>query len=80
MQIIRNKESKKFQGVSMTRDQFQALDEDYMGLCVACDDIADTCEPDAEKYLCESCSKNAVYGFSQLLIMGRVVITESSEQ
>lgn len=32
------------------------------GFCNSCGEDADGCEPDAEKYQCESCGDNAVYG------------------
>ena len=40
---------------------------DNPGFCVACGEDADGCEPDAERYECESCGKRAVYGAEQLL-------------
>jgi hypothetical protein len=42
---------------------------DNPGFCVECGNEADGCEPDAEKYECESCGEHAVYGADQLLIM-----------
>lgn len=39
------------------------------GICVACGEDDDNCEPDAHEYLCESCGAKAVYGVEELLIM-----------
>jgi hypothetical protein len=39
------------------------------GICIACGDDADGCEPDARKYRCESCEERAVYGCEELLLM-----------
>lgn len=39
------------------------------GLCVECGEDQEGCEPDAERYECESCGAKAVYGAEQLLIM-----------
>jgi len=40
---------------------------DNPGFCIACGEDADGCEPDAERYECESCGKRAVYEAEQLL-------------
>lgn len=42
---------------------------DNPGFCVACGEDAEECEPDAERYECESCGKRAVYGAEELLLM-----------
>ncbi len=42
---------------------------DNPGICVACGCDADGCEPDARRYECECCSKKAVYGAQELLLM-----------
>ena len=42
---------------------------DNPGFCIACGKSADGVEPDARKYVCESCEKSAVYGAEELLIM-----------
>ena len=39
-----------------------------MGICVACGEDQYGVEPDAEKYLCESCGTYAVYGVETLAI------------
>lgn len=42
---------------------------DNPGFCTACGEEADECEPDARKYVCESCNEPAVYGAEELLLM-----------
>jgi hypothetical protein len=39
------------------------------GICIACGDDADGCEPDARKYTCEGCGEAAVYGAEELLMI-----------
>ena len=59
---------------SITSDRVAELCELRMtslenpGLCVACGEDADGCEPDARKYRCEACGAMAVYGAEELLI------------
>ena len=40
---------------------------DNPGICTACGEDADGCEPDAAGYECESCGKLAVFGAEELL-------------
>ena len=40
---------------------------DNPGFCIACGEDADGCEPDAQRYECESCGAFAVYGAEDLL-------------
>lgn len=48
------------------KDQMFGMGND--GLCVACGDDRDGCEPDAREYPCFSCGENAVYGACELLM------------
>ena len=43
--------------------------EAMIGFCIDCGAEHDCCEPDAEKYDCESCGAPFVYGAEQLLLM-----------
>ncbi|MBT9134404.1 MAG: hypothetical protein DDT38_01135 [Firmicutes bacterium] len=43
---------------------------DNPGICLACGDDADDCEPDARKYECEACGERMVYGAAELLMTG----------
>jgi hypothetical protein len=40
---------------------------DNPGLCLACGEDADGCEPDARRYPCECCGERQVYGAELLL-------------
>ena len=40
------------------------------GICIACGDEREGCEPDARKYECFSCGKHLVFGAEELLIAG----------
>jgi len=58
---------------SITMDRvLEAVESQMFGLenpgfCIACGDEASGCEPDAERYECESCGKKSVYGAEALL-------------
>ena len=60
---------------SVTRERVLAEAEDQMfglgntGFCVACGEDRGGCEPDAERYPCESCGENQVYGATELMMM-----------
>lgn len=41
---------------------------DNPGICIACGEDADGCEPDARRYECEICGEKAVYGAEELLM------------
>ena len=47
--------------------RFTSLDN--TGFCAACGAEADGVEPDARRYECEECGKNAVYGAEEFLLM-----------
>lgn len=55
-------------------DEFVFYSNDYAGICLSCGEIADSVEPDAEGYKCESCGEEKVCGFEQALIMGEIDI------
>lgn len=42
---------------------------DNPGICIACGEDADGCEPDARQYHCEACGQPAVYGAQELALM-----------
>jgi hypothetical protein len=48
------------------------LHDNSTGFCRACGHEQDGCEPDARRYLCESCGHKTVYGAEELVIMGCV--------
>ena len=39
------------------------------GVCIKCGEITHGVEPDAEKYKCESCETNTVYGAQQIVLL-----------
>jgi hypothetical protein len=39
------------------------------GICLACGEETDGCEPDARNYRCDSCGMMAVYGAEECLLM-----------
>lgn len=42
---------------------------DNPGICLACGQDQDGCEPDARRYECESCGEKAVFGAEELLFL-----------
>jgi hypothetical protein len=46
-----------------------------VGWCLACGEEVDGVEPDARRYICETCNQPTVYGMEELLQMNLVVIT-----
>lgn len=71
---LKTGESIKFYKFEMDENYYHSLNKDYCGLCTCCGEIADTCEPDARRYTCESCDKKSVYGMQELLLMGFITI------
>jgi DNA-directed RNA polymerase subunit RPC12/RpoP len=54
----------------ITLDQIlNAVQYDYMGICIACGNEQEGVEPDARGYECEDCGKPKVYGAEELLMM-----------
>jgi hypothetical protein len=49
-----------------TERQMTGLDDP--GFCIRCGEEAEGVEPDARKYVCDSCDHPAVYGAGELLI------------
>lgn len=44
--------------------------DDYIGFCLSCGQEAHGVEPDARKYVCETCGAKKVYGAEECLFMG----------
>jgi hypothetical protein len=52
-------------------------DDTLTGICILCGATHEgECEPDARGYYCTECGVNAVYGFSELVMMGKVSIKD----
>lgn len=57
--------------IAVIDDDFKnAVWADNAGMCVACGDFQDGCEPDAREYKCDSCGERRVYGLEELVLMG----------
>ena len=60
---------------SVKIDRVIALAEESMfglgnpGICIACGEDAEGCEPDAREYTCDCCDENAVYGAEELMLI-----------
>lgn len=58
--------------IDLVEDQFTSLNNP--GICTACGEDAEDCEPDACGYECEYCGNFAVFGAEELLLsIGRNV-------
>lgn len=59
---------------TITREQLIAAAEESTfgmantGICVACGNEQEGCEPDARNYACEACDEMAVFGAMELLL------------
>ena len=58
----------------LTEDEYRSFQNDYAGFCLACGETAYNVEPDARRYVCESCRRPKVYGFEELLLMNLIVL------
>jgi len=58
---------------TMSETEFRDLSNEYSGLCLFCGETTECgVEPDAERYECEGCGRDGVFGVEQCLIMGRI--------
>lgn len=65
--------------IEVTNDEAWEADDKLGGFCLACGDYSEgDCEPDATKYPCHLCGSREVYGFANLVIMGKVSIISDS--
>jgi hypothetical protein len=61
---------------SVTTDRLMELAESQMfglanpGICLACGEEQEGCEPDARNYECEACGERQVFGAEEALLMG----------
>ncbi len=67
-------------GIRMTEATYHRLNRDYCGICLACHDIADDTEPDAEGYTCQSCGMPTVIGLEHGMVCGRIEIVDDGQQ
>lgn len=52
-------------------EEAMELDDNGLGFCLACGEHQEA-EPDARKYVCDSCGAAKVYGAAELALMGLV--------
>ena len=57
---------------TFTTEEIHHMMNEYQGLCLACGEIRDCCEPDAREYKCEACEEHQVYGIEEAFLMGRI--------
>jgi len=60
--------------ITLTEEQYQDAEDQYIGYCIECGGERDSCEPDARNYSCEDCGKNTVFGVPELLLMGALAL------
>jgi hypothetical protein len=60
--------------VRMSEDEIREAMEALQGVCVACGELADGCEPEARAYECEVCGTPTVYGIGEALMVGHLAM------
>ena len=60
--------------ITIDESEYKEACDNYQGICLACEELQDECEPDAENYTCESCGADQVYGIEQALLIGELEI------
>ena len=56
--------------VRMSEDEIREAMEALQGVCLACGELADACEPEARAYECDVCETPTVYGIADALMTG----------
>jgi hypothetical protein len=69
-EIYKSKSGHSLKRPVLTEREYIHADNESMGYCLACGKEAYGVEPDAQRYSCESCGEEKVYGASELLVMG----------
>lgn len=49
------------------------------GICLNCGEEAYGVEPDARNYTCDCCEQSQVFGLEELIIEGKIVLTNDDE-
>lgn len=70
---MRISDRKPFKVILESNTEYAELENDNFGLCLHCGCDHYICEPDAERYHCDDCGENRVYGLVHLLMNNRVV-------
>jgi len=63
----------------MSADEYWELREESAGFCLDCGTEASECEPDAREYTCEECGAAQVFGIEELMMDGKIIITDGKE-
>jgi hypothetical protein len=58
----------------MTSSEYADEHENNTGFCLACGETADSVEPDARAYPCESCGQRKVFGLEELMLMNLLIV------
>ena len=66
--------------IRISQETYAEMSENYGGYCTQCGDEASGVEPDARKYVCESCGERAVYGIEELLISGLIQFPDGDSE
>lgn len=64
----------------ISEDEYREMDDNYQGICIACGEIADECEPDACNYPCEACGRKKVFGVEEALSAGYIDIADDESE
>ena len=59
---------------TLTKAEYEEACDSYQGICLACEELQDGVEPDAEGYECESCGAFEVMGIEEALLMGEIEV------
>ena len=65
---------KKSAPIEMSEEDYQVNTDEYNGVCIACGEIRECCEPDARHYPCAACGQRKVFGVEQALLEGLLTI------
>jgi hypothetical protein len=65
--------------IKITEEDYHEMCKDSGGFCLKCGIEVYGIEPDARRYTCEECDTPNVYGIEELLMMGKLDITEAIE-
>ena len=61
--------------IEVEESELQECMNDYLGICISCEEWTECVEPDAVGYDCPGCeSEGTVYGAEEALIEGLIVI------
>ena len=68
----RNRVGRLYCPIIENKEEMYVLNTSDEGFCLGCGNTRVCVEPDAEKYECEICGENQVFGLQQLMLMDLV--------